>query len=436
MKLEEILKWTNGKILNAKRKKITGISTDTRKIKKGEVFIALKGENFDGHNFVEEAFKKGASYAIVEREIKGLNEIIVNDTLYALGEIAKNYRSKKDIRMIVITGTVGKTTTKEFIYNILKMKFNTAKNEKNYNNLIGVPMELLKIKDEKFGVFEIGTSSPGEIRRLSQITLPDVGIITEITPVHLEFFKNIKNIFIEKSSMIEYVKDKIIINGDNVYLKEIDSSKVIKVGFDKENDFVINIIRANDNVIFKINNEEFEIKNKGRGMVLSASFAIVTSILENIDTETIRKGLDEELDVEHRMKIIRIGNLNVIDDTYNASPASVKNAIEFLSTKKHRIAVLGDMLELGEKSKHYHYLIGEFLKDKIDVLICIGENSVYYKKGFGKGYYVKDIEEALKIIIENAKEDSWILVKGSRKLKLEDLIEKMRGKICYTISTS
>ena len=436
MKLEEILKCTNGKILNAKRKKITGISTDTRKIKKGEVFIALKGENFDGHNFVEEAFKKGASYAIVEREIKGLNEIIVNDTLYALGEIAKNYRSKKDIRMIVITGTVGKTTTKEFIYNILKMKFNTAKNEKNYNNLIGVPMELLKIKDEKFGVFEIGTSSPGEIRRLSQITLPDVGIITEITPVHLEFFKNIKNIFIEKSSMIEYVKDKIIINGDNVYLKEIDSSKVIKVGFDKENDFVINIIRANDNVIFKINNEEFEIKNKGRGMVLSASFAIVTSILENIDTETIRKGLDEELDVEHRMKIIRIGNLNVIDDTYNASPASVKNAIEFLSTKKHRIAVLGDMLELGEKSKHYHYLIGEFLKDKIDVLICIGENSVYYKKGFGKGYYVKDIEEALKIIIENAKEDSWILVKGSRKLKLEDLIEKMRGKICYTISTS
>lgn len=436
MEINDILDWTKGKITSFKKTKITGISTDTRTINKGEVFVALKGENFDGHNFVKEAFEKGASYSIVERMITGKNEIIVKDSLYALGEIGRNYRKSKKINMIVITGTVGKTSTKEYLYNILKKVYPTAKNRKNYNNLIGVPLEILRIKDEKFGVFEIGTSRFGEIDRLSQITIPDSGIITEITPVHLEFFKTIENIFNEKCSVIKYIKDKLIINGDNNYLKTIKYNKLLKVGFNKDNDYKINIIKKNENVFFELGNEEFEIPNTGLGSVLCASLAIVAAMNIGIDNDTIRKGIKEELEIEHRMKIVKIGNLNIIDDTYNASPASMKNAIEFLSQKKNRIAVLGDMLELGEYSEEYHKSIGEFLKDKVDLLICIGEYSSGYIKGYGKGHLVKDIDTALKIILENVKDETWLLIKGSRKLQLEKLIEKLKGSLCYTIYTS
>lgn len=436
MEFNNILKWTKGEITTNRIRKITGVSTDTRTIKKGEIFIALKGENFDGHNFVKEAFEKGASYAVVEKKITGKNEIIVKNSLYALGEIAKNYRNSKKINMIVITGTVGKTSTKEYLYNILKKKYKTARNKKNYNNLIGVPLEILKIKDEEYGVFEIGTSRFGEIERLSQITNPNSGIITEITPVHLEFFNTIENIYIEKSSMIKYLKDKLIINGDNEYLAKIKFKNLIKVGFKEDNNYILKIKKKNENIIFVINNEEFEIPNLGIGSVICASLAIVAAINSNVDLNTIKEGLKEELEVEHRMKIIKIGNLNIIDDTYNASPASMKNAIDFLSTKKNRIAVLGDMLELGNSSREYHELIGEFLRNKIEILICIGEYASYYIKGYGKGYSVNDIDSAIKIIMKNIKDETWLLIKGSRKFQLEKLIDKIKGKICYTISTS
>ncbi len=432
MEIEDILRWTNGKLLNSEKLEITGVSTDTRTIKKNEIFIALKGERFDGHNFVKDAFEKGASYAIVKEKVTGKNEIIVKDTLFALGEIARNYRKNKNINMVVITGTVGKTTTKEYLYNIFSKKYNTAYNEKNYNNLIGVPISILKIKDENYGIFEIGTSRMGEIERLSEITLPDTGIITEITPVHLEFFKTLENVFFEKYSMVKYIKDKLIVNGDNDYLSRIEHKNVIKVGFKDRNHYRIKVLKINKNINFKINEDEFEIENRGKGALYCASIAIVTSLLAGIEKERIIKGINEELKAEHRMKIMRLGNINLIDDTYNASPASMKNAIDFISGKNFRIAVLGDMLELGPDSNELHKEIGEYLKGKVDLLICIGEYADNYIKGFGKGYYANNIDEATQLIFDNMKNDSWILIKGSRKLCLEKIIDKMRGKLCYT----
>lgn len=436
MEIDEILRWTNGKITDNIKAKITGIETDTRKIKEGEIFVALKGVNFDGHNFVKEAFEKKASYSIVEKKITGMNEIIVKDSLFALGEIARNYRLSKNIKIIVVTGTVGKTTTKEYLYNIFKKRYKTIKNQKNYNNLIGVPLELLKISGEEYGIFEIGTNKMGEIKRLSEITHPDIGIITEISPVHLEFLNNMENIFYEKSSLLQYLKDKLIINGDNEYLSRIKFKNIIRVGFNKNNDYRITILEKNDNIIFKINEEEFRIKNTGIGSVICASYSIATAISEGFNIENIREGLNEELEIEHRMKIIKMGSLNIIDDTYNASPASMKNAIEFLSEKKKRIAVLGDMLELGDSSKEYHISIGEFLKGKTDILIAIGEYASYYIEGFGKGYFANDIDSVIDILLENTKNETWVLIKGSRKLQLERIIEKMKGILCYTTYTS
>jgi len=417
---------------------VKGISTDTRTMLPGEVFFALKGEHHDGHDFVKEAIAKGAVFCVVERKITGENEVLVEDTLKSLGDLAHYYRRKKDPRVIGITGTVGKTTTKEFTYNIMKKSFKTLKTEKNYNNLIGLPLTILSMEDEDHLVVELGSNRKGEIRRLSEISNPDIGVITEVTPVHTEFLENVEGVFKEKASICGYVNETMVVNGDNAYLTRIEFPHVVKVGMAIDNDHVVEILEEGvDGSVFRIDGTEFRINVPGRGAVIDAAISVVVGFIEGVPPLKIKEALEETIDVHHRMELVDACGVTIIDDSYNASPASMRNAIDYLSLKEGlRVAVLGEMLELGKLSAQLHLETGKYLKGKVDHLLAIGREALYYLAGYGGGFYAEEIDEAVRVLLQWIKPGSWILVKGSRKNNLDLLVKKLKEKLCSTTFTT
>ena len=417
---------------------VKGISTDTRTMLPGEVFFALKGEHYDGHEFVKEAIAKGAVFCVVERKITGEKEVVVEDTLKSLGDLAHYYREKKDPRVIGITGTVGKTTTKEFTYNIMKKSFKTLKTEKNYNNLIGLPLTILSVEDEDHLVVEMGSNKKGEIRRLSEISNPDIGVITEVTPVHTEFLEDVEGVFEEKASICEFVNETMVVNGDNAYLNRIEFPHVIKVGMSIDNDHVVEILEEGvDGSVFRLDGTEFRINVPGRGAVIDAAISVVVGFIEGVPLMGIKEALEETIDVHHRMELVEACGVTIIDDSYNASPASMRNAVDYLSLKEGlRIAVLGEMLELGKLSAQLHLETGKYLKGKVDHLMAIGRDALYYLAGYGGGFYAEEIDEAVRVLLQWIKPGSWILVKGSRKNNLDLLVKKLKERLCSTTSTT
>ncbi len=417
---------------------VKGISTDTRTMLPGEVFFALKGEHYDGHEFVKEAIAKGAVFCVVERKITGEKEVVVEDTLKSLGDLAHYYREKKDPRVIGITGTVGKTTTKEFTYNIMKKSFKTLKTEKNYNNLIGLPLTILSMEDEDHLVVEMGSNKKGEIRRLSEISNPDIGVITEVTPVHTEFLEDVEGVFEEKASICEFVNETMVVNGDNAYLNRIEFPHVIKVGMSIDNDHVVEILEESvDGSVFRIDGTEFRINVPGMGAVIDAAISVVVGFIEGVPLMGIKEALEETIDVHHRMELVEACGVTIIDDSYNASPASMRNAVDYLSLKEGlRIAVLGEMLELGKLSAQLHLETGKYLKGKVDHLMAIGRDALYYLAGYGGGFYAEEIDEAVRVLLQWIKPGSWILVKGSRKNNLDLLVKKLKERLCSTTSTT
>ena len=417
---------------------VKGISTDTRTMLPGEVFFALKGEHYDGHEFVREAIAKGAVFCVVERKITGEKEVVVEDTLKSLGDLAHYYREKKDPRVFGITGTVGKTTTKEFTYNIMKKSFKTLKTEKNYNNLIGLPLTILSVDDEDHLVVEMGSNKKGEIRRLSEISNPDIGVITEVTPVHTEFLEDVEGVFEEKASICEFVNETMVVNGDNAYLNRIEFPHVIKVGMSIDNDHVVEILEESvDGSVFRIDGTEFRINVPGMGAVIDAAISVVVGFIEGVPLMGIKEALEETIDVHHRMELVEACGVTIIDDSYNASPASMRNAVDYLSLKEGlRIAVLGEMLELGKLSAQLHLETGKYLKGKVDHLMAIGRDALYYLAGYGGGFYAEEIDEAVRVLLQWIKPGSWILVKGSRKNNLDLLVKKLKERLCSTTSTT
>jgi len=417
---------------------VKGISTDTRTMLPGEVFFALKGEHYDGHEFVREAIAKGAVFCVVERKITGEKEVVVEDTLKSLGDLAHYYREKKDPRVIGITGTVGKTTTKEFTYNIMKKSFKTLKTEKNYNNLIGLPLTILSVEDEDHLVVEMGSNKKGEIRRLSEISNPDIGVITEVTPVHTEFLEDVEGVFEEKASICEFVNETMVVNGDNAYLNRIEFPHVIKVGMSIDNDHVVEILEEGvDGSVFRLDGTEFRINVPGRGAVIDAAISVVVGFIEGVPLLQIKEALEETIDVHHRMELVEACGVTIIDDSYNASPASMRNAVDYLSLKEGmKVAVLGEMLELGKLSAQLHLETGKYLKGKVDHLMAIGRDALYYLAGYGGGFYAEEIDEAVRVLLQWIKPGSWILVKGSRKNNLDLLVKKLKERLCSTTSTT
>ncbi len=420
-------------------------SIDSRTIKRGESFIAIKGKRFDGHDFIDEAIKKGASGIILDKNIKlclrKIAVIKVKDTLKALGDIAANHRRRFDIPVVGITGSNGKTTVKEMLWSILKKRYTVLKNRGTENNLVGLPLTLLRLKEgHRAAVLEMGTNRWGEIARLTEILRPTIGVITNIGPSHLESFKDEEGVLRAKSELVHKLKmkDSIVLNGDDPMLSRIKSRrKKVTFGLKKDNDFRATEIKSNGSISFTLNGlYPFKLKILGNHNIYNALAAIAVSSLLGIEISLIKDALLNFKLPYMRMAPSVLKGITVINDAYNSNPFSLKWAIDTFSnfkTKGRRIIVSGDMLELGERRRLFHSQAGRLIAgSSIDALIAVGELSRHtaqaaLRAGMGRDnlWSCSDSNEAARILKSVAKRGDAVLVKGSRAMCMERIINSL-----------
>ena len=450
--VQDILNVTKGELITGDKNLICkSFSKDSRKIEKGDTYIGIKGEKFDGSKFWKQALENGADCVIVENiefteadkeNLKNKTIIKVINTLEALYEIAKFKRNLYKIPVIAITGSVGKTSTKDIVANVVSQKYKTLKTIGNNNNNIGLPFTILKLEDHEAMVLEMGMNHFGEISLLTSIAKPDVCIITNIGTSHIGNLGSRENILKAKLEILEGNPNSlVIINNDNDLLNEWynkNSTKynITTYGIKNESDFNAKDITLNqDGSEFSCNikgkNVSIKVPVGGEHFVLNSLCAIAVGNYLNIETNKIIKGIEEFELTKKRMDIAELKNgIKIINDAYNASFESMKATLKYLSDFNNRkIAVLGDMFELGEFSKELHEKVGkEVVKNNIDILICSGENSRYIvskakEKGMNEEniYYFEDKEKILNLLKTIAKQGDIILFKASNGMKFFEL---------------
>ena len=447
LKLSEILKAVNGTCPKMRDIFITEISTDSRSIPDGSLFLALTGEKFDGNKFVDEAFTKGASACVAQKDSPFVdktaeNLILVENTEKALLNIAHLYRSKLSLKLVGVTGSVGKTTTKEMISAVLSERFKTHKTQGNLNNQIGLPKTLLQLeKSVEMAVIEMGMSDLGEIHELSVCATPDISVITTIGVSHLENLGTRENILKAKLEITDGMNPSspLVINADNDMLSTVKLDRpVITYGIEKKADVMATDITSDgENTEFFINGLKVSIPCIGIHNVYNALAAYAIAKHFDMTDGEITNGLKNYTPSGMRQRITKVGNTTVVEDCYNASPDSVTAALKALSsmsTKGKKIAVLGDMLELGSVSKQGHYGAGKLCAElKIDELVCLGEEAKNYKKGCdengGKSTWFDDRDKLAEYLVNIAEDSDILWFKASRGMKFEELIEKYsKGK--------
>ena len=446
LKVKDIIRVTNGKLLCGDEKTIcNNFSKDTRTIQKGDIYIGLKGEKFDGSKFWKQALENGAEGVIIQgQEIskeemeKYSNKIIieVENTLEALYEIARYKRSLYDIPVIAITGSVGKTSTKDIIASVVSTQYKTLKTEGNNNNNIGLPLTILKLKDHEAVVIEMGMNHFGEISLLTSIAKPTLSVITNIGTAHIGNLGSRENILKAKLEILKGMeKPKIIINDDNDLLHKwyLENKEKVEIHpYSLKNAKDIELKEESSTFKTIINNElEITVPVGGEHFVYNALCAIEVGKLLNISDEKIQKGIAEFELTKKRMDIRKLKNGAIlINDSYNASYESMKASLEYLSKYpgKRKIAVLGDMFELGEYSTELHEKVGkEVTKNKIDILICSGENSKYIinNSSMVEKYYLKNNEEILEKLQQILSDGDVVLVKASNGMKFYEICQKL-----------
>ena len=464
LKIKDIINCTNGILLiGNEEKECENFSKDTRMIEKGDTYIAIKGQNFDGNLFWEEALDKGAETVIINKidiennllekyEENGKNIIQVEDTRKALKQIAIAKRNLyKDLIVIGVTGSVGKTSTKDIIANVLSQKYNTLKTEGNNNNDIGLPFTILRLRDHEVAVIEMGMNHLGEISELTKITRPTISVITNIGTSHIGNLGSRENILKAKLEILEGMKKpKIVINNDNDLLHswyEVNKSRVDihTFGIENESDCTAEDIIEHENdskFTCNLNGNKFEenVPVGGNVFVLNSLCASLVGDLVGLKSQEIQKGISSFELTKKRMEIIKLkSGATIINDSYNASFESMKASIEYLaSTNANRkIAVLGDMFELGEFSEELHRRVGKEVADNnIDKLFTIGESARFIieeaiKNGLNDKnvYYANTQEELIKMLKEQIEGEDTILVKASNGMHLFDVVEKLKLEI-------
>ena len=454
--IEDILQITNGTLINGDKDLICkNFSKDTRIIQKNDTYIGIKGANFDGSQFWKEALLAGAQCVIIENvefskeDIKKFKEktiVKVEDTLEALYQIARLKRDLYNIPVIAITGSVGKTSTKDIIANVVSQKYKTLKTEGNNNNNIGLPFTILKLEDHEAMVLEMGMNHFGEISLLTSIAKPNICVITNIGTSHIGNLGSRENILKAKLEILEGCENPtVIINNDNDllhnwYEKNAKNFNIKTYGIQEKSDFnATNIILKEQTSEFtcKIQNLEQKVKVPvgGEHFILNSLCAIAVADVLKIPADKIIKGIESFELTKKRMDINELPNgIKIINDAYNASFESMKVALKFLAESKgvRKIAVLGDMFELGDFSKELHEKVGsQVAKNKIDILICSGENSKYIanqaeKEGLKKEqiYYLEQKEQILELLKNITKAGDVILFKASNGMKFYELAEK------------
>jgi UDP-N-acetylmuramoyl-tripeptide--D-alanyl-D-alanine ligase len=449
--IKDILGAVKGRLLSGNEDDmLTGVSTDTRKIKSGELFVAIKGERFDGHSFILDAVSKGASGILVQEggitnanfKMPDVDFISVPDSVKALGDIANFQRSRFNIPIIGITGSNGKTTTKEMIASILNKRFNVLKNFGTENNNIGVPLALMRLNSEhNISVLELGTNHLGEISRLSEIARPTIAVITNIGPSHLEYLEDLDTVFKAKCEILEYInkESRVILNLDDEHLRKLKiGPKIIWFGLTKDADFYADKINLEpDGINFRLNEKwDISLGVLGRHNVYNALSAIATAWDFGVSIDEIRDALKEFRVPNMRMEVKRFGDIKIINDSYNSNPQSMKQAIEALrdmTTEGRKILIAGDMLELGNLSGRFHHLVGKQAAESgIDLIVAVGKLAEHIARGAQEaGMSERKIKlcsvtkEAREKVGNLIKKGDTILVKGSRAMKMEQIVEEL-----------
>ncbi len=468
-RVNELIEATKGTLMNqARNTVIRGISIDSRTIHPQDAFIAIKGSNFDGHDFIDEAIKKGASCIIVHssgfivHSKKKVPIIKVNDTTKALGDIARSQRIKFNIPVIAVTGSNGKTTTKEMIAHILSRKFKVLKNEGTKNNQIGLPLTLLKLDGScDIAVLEVGTNHPGEIEYLARICQPNIGIITNIGPSHLENLGNLGGVLREKYALIKNLKEPhiAILNADDSLLRKqvvrkIKDPVILGFGIKHKSDlFATDIKILNGKVEFRVNpvtknhptkayfyngvnqKYKFTLNTPGYYNIYNALAAITVARVFGISYKDIILRLNTFDFPQGRLKFRELNSVKFIDDTYNANPISLRQALNVLAnfrTAGRKIFVMGDMSELGSYKKSFHCQAGREAARCCDVFITVGNLSKLaaqaakaYRFDSRNIFTCRTINQARNILFNrlSLKNDDLVLVKGSRSLKMEEIFK-------------
>ena len=447
LSLTEVAQVTNAEKNSDAEIFFDSILTDTRKIKGGELFIALKGENSNGESFTRDAFKKGALAVMVSKTAERIPDGVilkVDDTLTAYGQIAGAWRDRFNIPIVAVTGSNGKTTTKDLTAAALNGLGNVLKTSGNFNNEIGVPMTLLELNDKhKAAVVEIGMRGLGQIESLAQVVKPTIGIVTNVSEAHIELLGSIENIARAKGELVEAIPEggTIILNADNRHtaqMKNLAGAGVKVVTYGLENpadvtakDILIDSVATEFTLTYRGEDFDFEIPMLGRHNVSNALAAIATGLTVGLSVEEIQRGISTLTTTKMRFEVIRRDGLTIVNDAYNASPASMRVAIKTTSEiyEGRLIAVLGDMLELGEISEQVHREIGaELVENNFDTLITLGELGKFIAEGARdaglKNVYTFDThEDAAKKILELVRDGDTILFKASHVMHMEKIIE-------------
>lgn len=439
------------------------VTIDSRTAKEGELFLGLKGERFDGHDFVAEAVARGVGGLLVRKGLwsgqasrKIFTPIVVievDDTVSALGDIASFWRRTDPIQVVAITGSSGKTTTKEMTAGILAKCYPVTKTIGNFNNLIGLPLSLLAVKPaDKAVVLEMGMNRFGEIKRLSQIAEPDIGVITNIQMAHLEGLKTIEGVAKAKGELYEALdaEDIAIFNADDPHVSGLARKcQARKLGFGVGPGADVTarniVFHPEGMVTFSLGSGgetiDITLQTPGRHNVTNALAASAVAIAMDVDLKIVKEGLAEFNPLANRLEIINLSHgMTLINDTYNANPGSMRAALETLKEIKGRrpgIAVLGDMLELGEQAVEAHRAVGQYISDLgIEYLVVLGEFSAYFAEGAARGgmdngriLAASNHEEAVQIIRGVASGRDFVLVKGSRAMRMEEVVRRLGGEV-------
>lgn len=429
-----------------RNEEVQGVVIDSRLVEEDYLFIPIVGERVDGHTFIEDVYKKGAKAVLSIKPLHfGKPYILVQDTEQALKDLAAFYREATGIFVIGVTGSVGKTSTKELIAAALSTKYHVLKTEANFNNEIGLPLTVFRIRPEHdIAILEMGIDSFGEMHRLSSIAKPNMVVMTNIGTCHLENLHDRDGVLKAKSEIFDFLqKDgKVILNGDDdklVTIEDVHGVKPVFFGIETKQkyyaDHIENLGFAGTNVDLHEGNETInvDIPIPGTHMVYNALAALAVGRALQMSFEEIKEGIATAKTISGRVNLIHTDDLTVMDDCYNANPMSMKASIDILKSQdcKRKVAVLGDMGELGENEKELHYEVGQHAaKADLDLCICIGALSRKIADALEEKHknviYYPTLDEALEEMPKHLKKGDTVIVKASHAMHFSKVVEKLK----------
>jgi UDP-N-acetylmuramoyl-tripeptide--D-alanyl-D-alanine ligase len=454
--ISEVAAIVKGRIIGQSKALITGVSLDSRKVKPGDLFIPLKGRNTDGHNYILHALSNGATAALSEKGLSNIPQnttvILVDDTLEALQQLGIAKLKKAKPVVVGVTGSTGKTSTKEMIDVVLNEKFNSFKNEGNLNSEQGLPLALCELcATDEVATLEMGMRGKGQITELTKLAPPNIAVITNIGKVHLELFDSQAELAMAKAEIIEGLEPNgvAVLNGDDSWCQELTqqfkkSHKIVTFGFNDGNDYQAKQVEYNSAgkysyVIGKDGKSQLvELPVIGKHHVYNSLAAFAVGDLLEVEWEDIANGINKYQNIQGRQRLYYIDGVTIIDDTYNSNPDSIKAALEqlkFTPAKGKKVAVIGDMKELGGEAELSHRQVGIVIESYgVDVVICHGELSKFIgeeldiRHSLIKTYYENDKSKVVQILKEIINEGDVLLIKGSRSLEMETILKEFTGK--------